>query len=250
VHRAELGAKCEACHTAKTFEVKPFTHAQPRPFFEGQHASATCRQCHVKTMEPVRASVREPALRVGFPSTPTACASCHTDVHLGQISQSCERCHAIETDEFGLTGFSHATTRFPLTGKHAPLACEACHKVEARAFPSGSGTARRLTGIGTGCVACHKDSHEGQMKGDCQGCHTVDSFQITTYTHRNQRALRDFFTGRHLAAECSACHTRAPSRAVGGGAVVSYAIRTTCTTCHTDIHRGSLGPACETCHKP
>jgi len=250
VHRGDLGSKCEACHTAKTFEVTPFTHAKPRPFFEGQHATATCKQCHVTTMEPVRASAREPALRVGFPTTGTACISCHADVHLGQVAKDCERCHAIETDKFGLTGFSHAATRFPLTGKHAPLACEACHKVETGAFPSGNGTARRLTGMGTECVSCHKDPHQGQMKDSCQSCHTVDSFHVTTYTHKRQRALRDFFTGRHLTAQCAACHKATPSRTAPGTTVVSYAIATTCTSCHTDIHRGSLGPVCETCHKP
>lgn len=251
VHRADLGTNCETCHTAKTFEVTPFRHATPRPFFEGQHTEATCKQCHVKTMEPVRASVREPALRVGFPTTATACVSCHADVHLGQVGQACERCHTVETDTFGVVGFSHATTKFPLKGKHAaPLACEACHTVETRAFPAGSGTARQLTGLGTTCAACHQDPHAGQLKNACQDCHTEDTFHVTKYTHRNQRRLRDFFTGRHVSPPCASCHKPTTTRASTGKPVVGYAIPTTCTTCHTDIHRGSLGPACETCHRP
>lgn len=250
VHRAELGSQCETCHTAKTFEMRPFTHAKPRPFFAGEHAPLTCQQCHVHTMAPVRASVREPALRVGFGATATACATCHADVHLGQVNAACERCHAVEVDRFGVAGFSHAATAFPLTGKHAaPLACEACHKVETRAYPAGNGTARRLTGLGTTCASCHLDPHAGQLKSDCQDCHTADSFHITKYTHRNQRRLREFFAGRHASAPCASCHK--PTTAVAGGKpVVGYAIPTTCTTCHTDIHRGSLGPACATCHRP
>ena len=47
VHRGELSTACEKCHTAKTFLVKTFTHANPRPFFAGQHAALTCTQCHV-----------------------------------------------------------------------------------------------------------------------------------------------------------------------------------------------------------
>ncbi|MGE3888139.1 MAG: hypothetical protein AB7H81_17025 [Vicinamibacterales bacterium] len=251
VHRVELGTACESCHTAKSFEVTPFTHAKPRPFFAGQHATVTCQACHIETMKPVRVSVKEPAPRVGFVTTATACASCHADVHLGQVRQTCESCHAIETADFGVVGFSHAATTFPLKGKHAPVACDGCHKVETRAFPAGTGAARRLTGMGTACAACHQDPHAGQLKDSCQDCHTEDSFHITKYTHRNQRRLRDFFTGRHVSPPCAACHKPTAQRATATAIpVVGYAIPTTCTTCHTDIHRGSLGSACETCHRP
>ncbi len=250
VHRAELGTACETCHTARSFEVTPFTHAKPRPFFAGQHAPVKCQECHVQTMQPVRTSVKELAPRVGFVATATACASCHRDVHFGQVRQTCESCHAVETADFGVVGFSHATSTFPLKGKHAPLACDSCHKLETRAFPAGTGTARRLTGIGAACAACHQDPHAGQLKDACQDCHTEDSFHITKYTHRNQRRLRDFFTGRHVSPPCASCHKPGPARAATGTPVVGYAIPTTCTTCHTDIHRGSLGPACESCHRP
>ena len=30
----------------------------------------------------------------------------------------------------------------------------------------------------------------------------------------------------------------------------AYVIPTTCTSCHKDVHRGALGPRCESCHKP
>ncbi|MEZ5288823.1 MAG: hypothetical protein R2712_29290, partial [Vicinamibacterales bacterium] len=99
--------------------------------------------------------------------------------------------------------------------------------------------------------ACHEDPHGGPMKeGGCESCHTVDTFHVTAYVHRNQRRLRDFFTGRHAAAPCAACHKPTERVSPAGVPTVGYAIPTTCTTCHTDIHRGSLGPACETCHRP
>jgi hypothetical protein len=249
VHRAELGTACETCHTARTFEVTPFTHAKPRPFFAGQHAPVTCAGCHTQTLQPARTRAREPALRVGFTTTATACVSCHKDVHLGQVRDNCESCHAVETADFGVVGFSHTSTKYPLAGKHAPLACEACHKVETRAFPAGTGTARRLTGLGTECASCHQDPHAGQMKDACSTCHTVDSFHLTTYAHKNARRLRAFFTGRHNVA-CATCHKPGPRRTATGTPVVAYAISTACTNCHTDIHRGSLGPVCETCHRP
>ena len=76
----------------------------------------------------------------------------------------------------------------------------------------------------------------------------AETFKIERYTHQRARALTGFFTGRHLTT-CSACH-RPPAARPAQAPVVAYQVPTTCTACHTDIHRGALGPRCETCHKP
>jgi len=268
VHRAELGVACETCHTARSFQVSAFTHARQRPFFDGQHATLRCAQCHTSSygQAPTRGAVAArvapgaarggsataPAvlLRVGFTTTSDTCASCHKDVHLGQVSARCETCHAVDTAKFAVHTFQHANTRFPLTGKHAPLACEACHAVATQDFPAGHGTARRLTGIGAECASCHQDPHRAELGRDCQTCHTAETFAIKRYTHRNARSLRAFFTGRHITG-CAACHKPGPTRAGAPAAVLAaYRVSTACTACHTDIHRGALGPRCESCHKP
>jgi hypothetical protein len=152
--------------------------------------------------------------------------------------------------KFAVTGFSHATTKFPLTGRHAPLQCAACHTPATQAFPSGHGTAIRLTGIGTDCASCHQDIHRGELGRLCQSCHTADTFAVRRYTHVNARTLRGFFTGRHITA-CSACHKPAPGQGPAAAAVLAgYRIPAACTSCHVDEHRGALGPRCESCHKP
>ncbi len=251
VHRLELGAACESCHTTRTWDVKTFAHARPRAFFEGRHAPLTCAQCHLETLKPTRTGAAVPALRVGFTTTPTACVSCHADIHLGQLKTDCERCHSIETPKFAIPAFDHGKTQFSLTGKHAaPLKCEACHKVDTAAFPSGHGSTRRFIGVGITCVACHEDPHAGQLDRTCQPCHSVNTFTLPNYVHRNAKTLKAFFSGRHTSATCVACHKPSPSAPVGTKALASYATATTCTTCHTDIHRGALGPVCENCHKP
>lgn len=337
VHRGELGATCETCHSARTFRVTSFTHQNQRPFFAGQHATVTCAQCHLPAPGTARAGAgiggsertrpEDPLLRVGFKSTSSACASCHRDVHLGQVSAQCETCHSVTTPKFGLTEFAHGSTRFPLTGGHAAVTCEGCHKVETRLFPTGRGEARRLTGIGTACATCHQDVHLGQvssqcetchsastprfgvvgfkhdttkfaltgkhaqaacdschkvetaqfpsghgearrLKGvgtecatchqdvhggelprNCEQCHTTQTFAMKKYTHQNGRALKAFFAGPHLKATCEACHK--PERKVFGIArlLPSFRTPTTCTSCHNDVHRGALGPKCETCHR-
>jgi len=268
VHRAELGASCETCHTARTFQVTAFRHARQRPFFDGQHTSLRCAQCHSSSYAPApspaptrtrpavvaargaAASAPTALLRVGFTQTSEACASCHKDVHLGQVGARCETCHTVEAPKFAALSFQHSSTKFPLTGKHAPLKCEACHTVATQSFPSGHGAAVRLTGIGTDCASCHQDAHQGELGRECQRCHTTDTFAIKRYTHLNARALRGFFVGRHITA-CSACHKPSATRTGAAAAVTaSYRVSTTCTGCHTDVHRGALGPRCESCHKP
>lgn len=265
VHRAELGTSCETCHTARTFQVSAFRHAKQRPFFDGQHATLRCAQCHTAAYDmnavatrtavgastrPVRNTTPAPVVRVGFTKASDTCLSCHTDVHLGQVGTRCESCHAVETARFAVTNFQHAKTKFPLTGKHAPLKCEACHAAATQTFPGGHGTARRLTGIGTECASCHKDPHASELGTDCQSCHSTDTFAIKRYSHRRAPLLRSFFTGRHITT-CTACHKPAPSRGGAPGAILaSYKASTACITCHTDVHRGALGPRCESCHKP
>lgn len=247
VHRGELGLACERCHSARTFAVTVFSHARQRPFFEGAHTAVRCEQCHAP---PGPAAVKgAPVVRVGFTTTSTACASCHRDVHLGQVGASCEACHAVHAPKFAVVGFSHDASAFPLTGKHAAAACALCHKVQTAVFPGGKGTARQLTGVATACASCHQDTHAGQLGASCQACHTTQTFAVTTYTHRNARALRDFFTGRHELARCRDCHVPAAPRG-GGTAVPSYRISTACERCHDDVHRGSLGTNCGMCHRP
>lgn len=249
VHQGELGSSCEQCHTTRSFAVAAFTHARQRPFFAGQHTSLTCAQCHINTMKPARTS-GPVLLRVGFTTTSSTCVSCHKDVHLGQVNNTCENCHSVDAADFAVTGFAHAATSFPLTGKHGAVLCEKCHKVETGTFPSGSGTTRRLTGIGTECATCHTDPHQGQLDRACQACHTTTTFALPRYTHKNAHVLRGFFTGRHNSAACVRCHAPVPGAAPGARPAANYRTSTTCTGCHTDVHRGALGSDCAACHKP
>ena len=251
VHRGELGTMCQSCHSARTFQVAAFTHAKPAPFFEGQHASLTCAKCHSRALGPIASAAGARPIRVGFVETPERCVSCHRDVHLGQLGSVCETCHAVQTAHFAVTSFAHERTKFPLTGKHAAVMCLVCHKSSTADFPSGHGEARVFNGMSTACVACHQDPHNGEVRLQCERCHSTNTFAITKYTHINASALRSFFTGRHFTATCEACHkTNGTRSAAQTAAIMSFKQSTTCVSCHTDVHRGALGPRCETCHRP
>jgi hypothetical protein len=244
-HQGEMAGTCETCHSTKTFRVSSFVHPRTPEFFAGQHAGLACASCHKPTATPAPAKV----LKIKFTAAPTACASCHTDVHAGQVGTDCQSCHSIKTAKFALAGFSHDRTTFSLTGKHQTVACALCHKRETSTFPSGAGTAVRLTGMSSECRTCHADVHLGQIRNACETCHTTSSFKVAAYKHRNPQA--DFFVGRHVGPSCEACHKRVTAAfPAGNGTAVRFQVGTTCISCHADVHNGALGQDCARCHKP
>ncbi|MEZ5853634.1 MAG: hypothetical protein R3D67_02405 [Hyphomicrobiaceae bacterium] len=63
------------------------------------------------------------------------------------------------------TGFDHAATRFPLTGKHKRLDCASCHTSTLKDTPRQ-------------CIDCHKkdDAHRGR-RPQCQECHVTTNWE-------------------------------------------------------------------------
>ena len=218
-HNAQLGTACEQCHTAESFRIARYQHPRFAEFFGGQHAAVKCDQCH-------RGAVQSRVYR----NLSTECVSCHRDVHNGQFPR-CTDCHTVEAAKFAPERFDHAKTAFPLTGKHTTVPCAQCH-------PKGAAGAV-YRGTATACASCHKDPHQGQLDSACERCHTVDTFRVERYTHRNPGA---FFRGKHATAQCGACHKR-----VGGA--VRFTNLGSCVSCHEDPHGGQFGPACANCHQ-
>jgi Cytochrome c7 and related cytochrome c len=249
-HRTDLGTTCETCHSARTFRVTSFVHPRAADLFKGQHASVTCEKCHRPASIPATSTAPARVAMAGgrFTATPTACASCHTDVHLGQVGTDCQICHSVDAAKFAPDRFSHRTASFPLTGAHATVECAKCHQTETAVFPAGTGQTMRLKGIGTACATCHEDVHLGQVSQQCESCHSTDTFAVGQYAH--VKAPKNFFVGPHLAAKCSACHRQSTERfPAGRGTAVTFKVSTTCITCHEDVHRGAMGPYCLDCHK-
>jgi hypothetical protein len=227
--------------------VTRFTHARAPEFYAGGHAALTCAQCHARApVAPARTGA--PVAGMTFKNTPTACASCHRDVHLGQVGTACETCHRIDAAKFAPVGFSHARTAFQLTGRHEQVVCEKCHVRQTGTFPGGTGEARRLKGIDTACAACHRDPHLGQLGRRCDACHTTSGFAVSRYAHLD---LEGFFREGHAGLECVQCHPKVEGDyPAGRGVAVRFLVGKECSSCHRDAHAGSMGTACSTCHTP
>lgn len=216
LHRGSLGQECSRCHEAGTWPAVRFDHkADTKWPLDGKHVQVkTCEACHPNRQ---------------YRGTPTTCAAsgCHKadDVHQGQLGTRCETCHATD----GSSLFRHnRDAKFKIDGKHAPLACAACHKSVT------------FKPVRSDCVGCHAEPaiHKGRYGTDCQRCHSTTSFGDV----RAQHDVGDFsLTGAHDQLACARCHPGG-EKLRGSGNL--------CISCHRkdDIHKNALSPRCGECH--
>jgi hypothetical protein len=255
LHARDDFRACERCHSehnGRAYRLVDFgaggeagfEHARTGWPLAGKHAGLDCRKCHRPDL--VGAAVRsaEPKLDPArtFLGLPTACAACHADPHRGTLSATCTDCHDVVA--WKNVRFDHARTRYPLTGKHAPVACLACHKQAdpaARTLELGQFRGRALPA----CAECHKDPHAGRLGADCARCHSTAEFRSVPAGDFDHARTAYPLVGKHRTLACASCHP--PGRALR---VPGFE---RCETCHRDAHAGQLAGiagrgACADCH--
>lgn len=253
-HHGSFAQSCETCHTTESWKkIAPdhqFDHSKTKYPLEGKHVQVACTKCHAE------ANFKKP---VAF----AKCTDCHTpDPHSGQFSArkdrgECSGCHTVngwKPSSFGVK--EHASSEYPLEGKHAAVSCDKCH------VPAGTATRYRIAFAH--CLDCHKDVHADQFaqapySNRCEQCHSVNGFRPSTYTIAQHQKSRFPLSGGHLAIPCSECHTDGHPGLPEKVAAYHFADRS-CTGCHKDPHHGEFNdrmaakrpngsPAgCEACH--
>ena len=231
-HKGRFGLDCARCHSVNVpFKqvAGNFDHNLTAYPLVGAHRTVPCAKCHVNQVYR--------GLKFQL------CTDCHKTPHRQPLGDSCTSCHTPET--WRTQKIDHARTGYPLLGKHAAVACAACHVKPAILV--------RLKY--DRCAACHSDPHKGVFKQDCGACHQVTGFGKTPFDHNTTRFP---LTGRHVGVECRACHKNLPAvpaapaaRPPAGqplGAFDFRGLSTDCVSCHVDVHRGDAGPKCEGCH--
>lgn len=230
---ARFATTCESCHTTTQWTGAPFDHNTTRFALTGGHRAVTCAGCHADNVY------------VGKPMT---CASCHqgaaaatTNPHHteARFTANCESCHT--TTAWRGARFDHNTTRFPLTGRHVPATCLACHND------------RVYAGKPSVCASCHQRDYDAAVTPNhrtlgfpstCESCHTSAAWKPATFDHA---ATRFPLTGGHRTATCQSCHADGVYR---GKSV-------TCVSCHQDRFNATTQPnhrtagyatTCEGCH--
>ncbi len=202
------------------------------------------------------------------------CLECHEEIALGMTekrgyhvrkvapasaSNDCARCHSEHN------GKDHRLVRWPATkeqfnhneagwnleGKHAQVKCAQCHN-EKNIEPRVRAVLKRrdlnttFTGQRTDCLACHKDTHAGQLNNDCTKCHTLETWK-TAPGFSHEKTVYPL-TGLHAKLECAKCHR--PRRSDPSGPVLykNFTFFQNCAACHQDPHGGAFAGTCQSCH--
>lgn len=228
--------ECALCHDARGWKParvsSKFDHSKYGFPLTGAHSTSNCTGCH-QNLE--------------FKQSKFLCASCHEDTHRGEMGSDCARCHSARSfvDRAPMVR-AHQLTRFPLTGSHAALDCESCHRGVAQG---------RMQFVGTRaeCQSCHMPDYQATrspdhraagMPTDCAQCHRPLNWAANGFDHdRTQFPL----TGAHRTAACMQCHS---DRVFAGKS-------TACASCHQGDYNATTSPAhasagfptqCQSCH--
>ena len=247
-HRGRLSSRCGDCHSTKGFtsiEGRAFNHSLTRYPLKGRHGRVACAGCHGPDL-----AKPKPAFEV--------CGSCHSDPHNGKAvlagnPADCGACHRV--DGFAPSTFTlaqHASSPYPLEGRHAQVACVKCHSPSPG--PGGTQPVARLRMPFGRCADCHADAHGGQLatradQGACEGCHAVAGWTPSTYSVARHASLRLRLEGRHAEVPCRACHgadrpglpAPAPASSLGHAGVAIRLAGAACADCHVDPHAGRYG---------
>jgi len=161
------------------------------------------------------------------------CASCHPD-HAGK-----EFALIIWPDGGAPERFDHARAGWTLEGRHARAKCGDCHK-------PGS-----WVGLETRCTACHEDAHRGALGKNCLKCHGMEQWSPAPRFDHDKTAYP--LTGAHDRVTCAGCHASPRLQLASdkrGAPIPRYRPieHAECSACHSDAHRGALGPTCSRCH--
>lgn len=141
----------------------------------------------------------------------------------GTLTIPCASCHTTESWKMSPASlFSHATTRFPLEGRHSTLECKACH------------TTLRFAGTSMLCTSCHSDIHRGELGATCTKCHTAQNWNVPDIRQRHQQT-RFPLTGRHASADCRSCHSGSAGKQYAGTPVA-------CIECHRNDYVSAVNP--------
>ncbi len=243
-HEGKYGLDCVKCHKESSFlslkKMDFFDHNITDYPLEGKHIEVDCKQCHKK--------------RFSTPIDFTACSNCHDDYHRGEFKENnvtpdCVTCHSLENGfDYSLyTLEQHQETEFPLEGAHYATPCFACHISE-------DDKRWTFTNLGSTCIDCHKDTHEGYISekyypdNKCTVCHVNDSWSLVNFDHGLTKWP---LNGKHTEVDCRACHMEISEDKT----IVSQKftnLDTQCLSCHENIHGDVFAmngeTDCKRCH--
>lgn len=163
------------------------------------------------------------------------CADCHSDHHGRKFD-------AVRFDQ---DNFDHDLTGYELEGEHGRIDCRECHNPEYIADAEIRKRKDTFLGMGTECLDCHDDYHQGTLDNDCTQCHNIEEWAPAEYFDHDNTDYP--LEGAHVDVDCIECHPVVMRQGLEFQrfADIEY---TNCTSCHDDVHDNNLGTDCKQCH--
>ncbi|MCB9548473.1 MAG: hypothetical protein H6706_21915 [Myxococcales bacterium] len=220
--KSDLG-QCDRCHNTYGWEQLNanlrFDHERETRFPRtGKHMQVECAKCHQ-------------GKRAFGPIAVQSCTTCHADPHPPGIFREriCDECHVTKGWK-DASAFSHASTGWPLKGRHQKVECLNCHSW------------KKWKPRTKDCAGCHDDAHRGQFAGTpCGRCHQESGFKNLVFNHDTMSRFP--LRGRHRRVDCARCHPGGKYKPV----------EDTCESCHgkQNPHGDTFeGRPCANCHSP
>jgi hypothetical protein len=192
------------------------------------------------------------------------CLDCHTEIKslinsgLGYHASSdvkgknCSGCHSehhgrnFRIVNFNKDNFNHDKTGFTLTGKHKTTKCNDCHKTEFIIEKNLQKRNNTFLGLNQNCFSCHEDIHQKSLGDNCGKCHNTEAFKPAAKFDHSQADFK--LTGAHVKVECVGCH-KIETKNGKQYQVFKKVPFNNCNSCHKDVHNGSFGQNCSSCHQ-
>ena len=216
-------ANCSTCHTTKGWDAASFDHSATGFTLTGTHASpipTPCLSCHVSNNYTLNSTDCMGCHLAAWNSTPTFGGSVPNHITAGfpSTASACTSCHPITKWSDGK--FDHSAFGFPLTNSHALVAnggkvpsCAACHinnNYSLAIAPTDCGNSQcHLTAWQQTNNPVHPSAGAPFAAANCSSCHNTISWTTATFDH----SVTGFpLTNSHQlapagkVAACTDCH--------------------------------------------
>jgi len=135
----------------------------------------------------------------------------------------------------------------PRNGASTADTCAACHADIRDQVVAKSGFHGTMApGVVDDCGRCH-----GEHKGEAFAPVNLRSFTLAGVAdpaHYAHAGLEFRLSGKHLALACDQCHAASEVKVLEKGQKRYLGLTQECTRCHRDVHEGTFGKNCQSCH--
>ena len=214
---AFAASNCANCHTPKGWDAASFDHSITGFTLVGTHQSPSptpCASCHVNNNYTLNSADCLGCHLAAWNTTQTLGGNVpnHVSANFPSSATACASCHTITVWADGK--FDHSTTGFPLTNSHQlqpagkVTGCNQCHvnnNYTLSIQPTDCGNAGCHLGTWQQTNnPTHSTAGAPFATANCSTCHNTITWTTATFDHSTTGWA---LTGVHATTPCASCHT-------------------------------------------